>query len=239
MGKDGGMKTMKRSSGFVLGLLWLLIADVATAGDYTLVMGKAAAVCQHMLNLFNEDMKNFGELKYDQHEEFTSIDWTLALDDFCWRIHTAQFDIDNDGHEDVVLKHAACIRGILNDSLYIYAEGKNAPKDPPYFTSNVDVLKQASRVIGHFPHGQYDLRKLPKFREGTVEFYRYMGEPFYMNPFRFGGRYYLVLDDPFHFLNKGERRYTAVVQTDKHGNLNDVCYFAIKKFTRRDADVID
>ena len=137
--------------------LSFLMPTLALAESYTLVMGKAAAVCQHMLNLFNEDMKNFGELKYDQHEEFTSIDWTLVLDDFCWRTHTAQFDIDNDGHEDVVLKHAACIRGRLSDSLYIYAEGMNAPKSPPYFTSNVDVLKQASGVIGQFPHRTYDL----------------------------------------------------------------------------------
>ncbi|TKB65837.1 MAG: hypothetical protein E8D52_15690 [Nitrospira sp.] len=117
------MRQLRRSLIYIIAL-FLFVPTIAFAESYGLVMGKAAAVCQHMLNLFNEDMKNFGELKYDQHEEFTSIDWTLALDDFCWRIHTAQFDIDNDGHEDVVLKHAACIRGILNDSLYIYAEAR-------------------------------------------------------------------------------------------------------------------
>ena len=60
-----------------------------------------------------------------------------------------------------------------------------------------------------------------------------------MNPFRFGGRYYLVLDDPFHFLNKGQKRFTAIVRTDKQGHLTDLCYFATKTFMRRDADVID
>ena len=238
------MKTMKRSSGFVLGLLWLLIADVATAGDYTLVMGKAAAMCQHMLKIFNEDMKTFGELKYDQHEEFTAIDWTLALDDFCWRAHLAQFDIDNDGHDDTVLKHEACLRGVFTDTIYIYAEGKHAPLPPPHFNFNIgvakDVTKQASGLIGQFPHGQYELRKLPKFREGMAEFCHHIGGIARMNPFRFGGHYYLVLDNPFKQPPyDGGKRFTAIVRTDKQGHLTDLCYFATKKFTRRDADVID
>ena len=233
------MMTIKRPSGFLLGLLWLLIADVATAGGYTLVMGKAEAVCRHMLNLFNEDMKKFGELKYDQHEEFTSIDWTLALDDYCQRDQLAQFDIDNDGHEDTVLKHAACLRGVLNDTLFIYAEGKDAPQAPPRFVFDASVAKQASRVIGQFPRRTYDLRKLPTVREGPAEFNQRIGAPFHMNPFRFGGRYYLVLDDPFHFLNKGEKRFTAIVRADRQDHLTDLCYFATKTFMRRDADVID
>ncbi|MDH5639823.1 MAG: hypothetical protein OEY28_00910, partial [Nitrospira sp.] len=37
--KDGGMKNLRRGSGLVLGLLWVLIADVATAGDYVLLVG--------------------------------------------------------------------------------------------------------------------------------------------------------------------------------------------------------
>ncbi len=233
------MKKVKQSSGLLLGLMWVLIGDVARAGDYTLVMGKAEAVCKHMLSLFNEDMKNFGELKYDQHEEFTVIDWTLALDDYCQHDQLAQFDIDNDGHDDTVLKHAGCLRGVLNDSLFIYVEGKDAPQAPPRFVFDASVAKQASGVIGQFPHRTYELRKLPKFREGTAEFYQHIGAPFHMNPFRFGGRYYLVLDDPFHFLNKGQKRFTAIGHTDKQGHLTDICYFATRKFTRRDADAID
>jgi hypothetical protein len=212
---------------------------MALAESYTLVMGKAEAVCQHMLSLFNEDLKYFSELQYGQHEEFTAIEWTLALDDYCRRVEIAQFDIDSDGHDDTVLKYAGCLRGVLDDDLYIYGEGKNAPAAPPHFTFNVDVLKQASGLIGQFPHRMYELRKLPKFREGTAEFYHYIGAPLRLNPFQFGGRYYLVLDDPFHFLNKGEKRYTAIVRTDKHGHLNDVCYYATKTFTRRDADAIN
>ena len=219
--------------------LSLIVPTIAFAEAYSLVMGKAAAVCQHMLKLFNEDMKTFGELKYDQHEEFTAIEWTLADKDYCSRDQLAQFDIDNDGHDDTVLKNDGCLRGVLNDSLFIYAEGKHAPQLPPHFVFDASVARQASGVIGQFRHGAYELRRLPKFREGTAEFYHEIGDPFRMNPFRFEGRYYLVLDDPFHFLNKGEKRFTAIVQTDKQGHLTDLCYFATRTFIRRDADAID
>lgn len=47
------MKTMKRRSGVLLGLLWVLIADVATAGSYTLVVGRGIEVCQAYLRNLN------------------------------------------------------------------------------------------------------------------------------------------------------------------------------------------
>ncbi|MBY0248950.1 MAG: hypothetical protein K2Q17_14910 [Nitrospiraceae bacterium] len=233
------MKQRRKGSGLLLGLLWLLIADVATAGDYTLVVGKAAAVCQHMLKILSEDLKAFGELKYDQHEEFTAIEWTLALDDYCRRDQLAQFDIDNDGHDDTVLKNEGCLRGVLDDSIFIYTEGKNAPQPPPHFVFDVSVAKRASGLIGQFPQGRYELRKLPKFREGTAEFYRHVGGLFRMNPFRFSGRYYVVIDNPFQQPDKGGKRFTAIVSYEKDGHLTDVCYFATRTFIRRDADVID
>ncbi|MDH4187909.1 MAG: hypothetical protein OEV08_13025 [Nitrospira sp.] len=233
------MKHLRKGSGLVLGLLWLAIADIATAGDYTLVMGKAAAVCQHMLKLFNEDLKFFSELQYGAHEEFAAIEWTLANEDYCSRDQLAQFDINNDGHDDTVLKSEGCLRGVLDDNLFIYDGGKQAPQLPPHFVFDASVAKQASGVIGQFPHGQYELRKIPKFREGTTEFYQHIGGLFRLNPFRFGGKYYVVIDNPYQQPYKGGRRYTAIARYETNGHLTDLCYFATRTFIRRDADVIN
>lgn len=52
------MKTIKCPSGFVLGLLWLLIADVATAGSYTLFVGKGIEVCEAYLKNLNSFPKH-------------------------------------------------------------------------------------------------------------------------------------------------------------------------------------
>lgn len=52
------MKTMKRRSGVLLGLLWILIADVATAGSYTLVVGKGIEVCEAYFKNLNSFPKH-------------------------------------------------------------------------------------------------------------------------------------------------------------------------------------
>lgn len=40
------MKHLRKGSGLVLGLLWLLIADVATAGEYEIIHGKGQELCE-------------------------------------------------------------------------------------------------------------------------------------------------------------------------------------------------
>jgi hypothetical protein len=47
------MKQLRKGSGLVLGLLWLMIADVATAGEYVLVLGKGIEVCEAYLKNLN------------------------------------------------------------------------------------------------------------------------------------------------------------------------------------------
>lgn len=47
------MKSMRRGSGLVLGVLWLLMADLATAGDYVMVIGKGVEVCEAYLKNLN------------------------------------------------------------------------------------------------------------------------------------------------------------------------------------------
>jgi hypothetical protein len=44
---------MRRGSGLVLGMLWLLMADLATAGDYVMMIGKGVEVCEAYLKNLN------------------------------------------------------------------------------------------------------------------------------------------------------------------------------------------
>ena len=52
------MKNLRRGSGLVLGLLWVLIADLATAGDYVLLVGKGFEVCEAYLKNLNSFPKH-------------------------------------------------------------------------------------------------------------------------------------------------------------------------------------
>jgi hypothetical protein len=40
------MKNLRRVSGVMVSILWLLMADLATAGEYVLVLGKGIEVCE-------------------------------------------------------------------------------------------------------------------------------------------------------------------------------------------------
>jgi hypothetical protein len=71
------MKIIRRSSGFVLGLLWLLIADFATAGSYTLVVGKGIGEenkrCQEPLFRSRHELRGVYGATVARHPAISSI----------------------------------------------------------------------------------------------------------------------------------------------------------------------
>ena len=73
------MKSMRRGSSLALGVLWLLIADVATAGDYVLMLGKGIEVCEAYLknlNSFPDDPPMVCERKVNpKFSEFSKPIW--------------------------------------------------------------------------------------------------------------------------------------------------------------------
>src|SRR5437879_200851 len=113
----------------VLFSIVLLVATVgiAWAGKavYKLVMSKDKELCMSMLNLFNDDMKKYSDIRYDKHEIFSQVPWKvvdLGGDGHgCIFLKNATFDINNDGKEDLVLKTSMCLRDQLSDSLYIFS----------------------------------------------------------------------------------------------------------------------
>ncbi len=73
------MKRMRQGSGVALGILWLLMADLATAGDYVLVLGKGIEVCEAYLknlNSFPNDPPMVCERKVNpKFPEFSKPTW--------------------------------------------------------------------------------------------------------------------------------------------------------------------
>ena len=56
-------------------LIFFFLSSISFADEYVLVMSKDDNVCQHMLKLYNDDLKKYGEIKYSQHKEFNTIKW--------------------------------------------------------------------------------------------------------------------------------------------------------------------
>src|SRR3989442_11171344 len=78
-------------------------------------MSKDKELCTSMLKLFNEDMKKYGEIRYDQHEVFTRVSWqSVELEEdkgsffpYCSVVQKAKVDVNNDGQDERVINWSA------------------------------------------------------------------------------------------------------------------------------------
>ncbi|MDH5641651.1 MAG: hypothetical protein OEY28_10180 [Nitrospira sp.] len=73
------MKNLHRCVGFILGLLWLLIAGVAKAGDYEIIMGKGEELCEACLrNLLRQTAEEaVCDRRYAPELGFGQPDWNV------------------------------------------------------------------------------------------------------------------------------------------------------------------
>lgn len=218
--KEGGMT--KRVS-FVL--ILTLLASSCLADEYVLVMSKDDCVCRHMLQIYNEDLKEYGEIKYDQHEEFNAIKWgkqesyfeVILPDKTVLKEHDtliSRFDINNDGSPEIILKDEhRTLSSVDSDALYIFRE-----KDFADFKDKIVINEAfAKKAIGGWGNGVwgndsdenpfranvYWLRELPAFEVWTrptrpgkqIRNYYSLGGWFYFYPFVYQGKYFTSMHD--------------------------------------------
>ncbi len=94
---------------------------------YVLVMSKDHELCNHMLQLFNEDLESYGwdgSNFHDRHEEFKRIPWEKAryFVESDGRVsytdvEGALFDFNNDGTQDFVVHEKSSLSGMRADRL--------------------------------------------------------------------------------------------------------------------------
>lgn len=97
--------------------------------SYTLVMSKDDELCNHMLQLFNQDLKKYGwrgDEHQEEHEEFKRIPWQPArfssvIDGRTeYRdVEGALFDFNNDGVQDFIVRWKASLSNARADSLFM------------------------------------------------------------------------------------------------------------------------
>lgn len=101
--------------------------------SYTLVMSKDDELCNHMLQLFNQDIKKYGwkgDEHQEEHEEFKRILWKPARFSSVINgrveytaVEGALFDFNNDGVQDFVVRWKSSFSNARADSLNILDEG--------------------------------------------------------------------------------------------------------------------
>ncbi len=151
---------------FLLAAL-LFLPSLCLSDEYVLVMSKNDNVCQHMLNIYNGDLKKYGQVKYKLHKEFNWIKWTKKEIRFrpadapeqcenCTMVidaKIARFDINNDSKDEAIVYRKSMLSGYNIDVYDIFQ------------TSDLNMLDRV--VDGQ----QYSSRKLKSFdsNDGTPQ----------------------------------------------------------------------
>lgn len=227
--------------GILLVLILTFLSSISFADEYVLVMSKDDCACQHMLKLYNEDLRKYGNIKYDKHEEFNAIKWeekkyyttfpdgqkhypvskpgTLSI---------SRFDINNDGNDESIVKQEGFLKGILSESIY-YFKGKNVDyfKDDEFDAYLLFSKATGSVGTGAFDQNVYELKELPKISIGMIldkETYSHyaFGGHFYVNPFVFKGSYYIDMRQKQNIYSPYQ--WLVILKYDKHDQIQDICY---------------
>lgn len=199
----------------------LLTSGVAWAGKeaYRLVMSKDKELCEHVLGLFNADMKKYQAIRYQDHEEFKRIKWEPVvvkgekrMDPSCSVLQHAIFDANNDGYDDIVIKLSACFRDRLSDSFYVF------PKDSDVLTKLTPESYRALFEAQNKFDGErgYTLDELPL--EQTDGLKQAIAGVFTIHPFVFQQRTYISM-------TSFRQEWFVINQYLGKDNFKDACYF--------------
>lgn len=238
----------------ILVILNFVFPAFAFADEYVLVMSKDDNVCQYMLNLYNEDLKKYGQIDYDRHNEFKVIKWEKQKSYFQsqeakglkeYGTLISKFDINNDGVSEIIIKddHRA-VRGIESDGLYIFRE-----KDFNIFRDKIVISQEfADKTIGAwgwvfnkkpFEGNVYSLYELPPYKiwvdptpaKKKVKFYYSLGGWFYFYPFIYKGKYFTSMNDrlpdtaeKWRVPEYEEDKWEVIFQFTPDNQVEDVCY---------------
>lgn len=193
---------------------WLVMESSALASSagnsYTLEMSKDAKLCNAMLALYNEDMKAYKEIRYNQHEMFINIDWQFDDD---LDIEHAVFDINNDGKNELVIKIAWHLRGIRDETLYIFPAHSDVLSKLKPGPGGLHALSDNSVELFSSGNKIYVLKDLPKTPEDA-----WVGGLFVLYPFSWEGINYISMTDH-------TPRWIVIAKYKQAEELQDICYF--------------
>jgi hypothetical protein len=202
---------------------WLVMESSALASSdgesYTLVMSKDAKLCNAMLALYNEDMKAYKRIRYDQHEMFTNMWKPVDLHEAnyptyeCSQLWRGVFDIDNDGKNELVVKASGCMSGILTDGLFIYPDNSDVLSKLKPGAGGLHALFDNPNHLFSSGNQIYLLKDLPKTPEVA-----WVGGHFVLHPFIREGASYISMTDQ-------TPRWIVIAKYKQAEEMQEICYF--------------
>lgn len=184
--KEAGMKGIC----LFFAALVVFIPAVGCGGEYALVISKNHCLCQHLLHLYNNDIRQFGEVRYSLHKEFNWPEWkhqTISIVgvggvSYVQDAEIALFDINNDSRNEAIVHTEPSLSNSPTDQYDIFDYG-----DIAILNETVDgrvyykkVLKSFSSADGVpvniFDLREEDLKELPEELRFTLEAAKKRGE---------------------------------------------------------------
>ncbi|GMQ82929.1 MAG: hypothetical protein BMS9Abin05_2397 [Rhodothermia bacterium] len=96
-------------------------SDVAYADEYKLVYSKEDGLCNYARDVLNDDLKRNGFVASPLHDPFGDIKWTRMRNSYVNSFH-ATFDIDNDGHKEVVIRVSSSVNDVIETNMLLIYE---------------------------------------------------------------------------------------------------------------------
>lgn len=237
------MMRKRKTAGFLLGLLLVLGTSVATEAvapeqfKFILKWSQDKKLCPAITQVLSDEYNDHWIQDPPVHEWFVKWEPVRSLGEQfqdvsvfhetdCHVLRWAQFDIDNDGKSEIVIKLSGCLRGILSDTLSIFRN--DAPRSGIYDKLvNPSHINQEGLLEDLSYTGEwYELKKLPQFKDKSGRMQSHgIGGKVWIHPFMFGGQTYLNL----HGLS-GMHVIARYKPSEKRSPLlEDICYVDRRK----------
>lgn len=189
-------------------------------GLFKLDQSRNDKLCVSLGRIINDDIKEYGETRFDQHDEF--VKWRDVEevnidrgDERKYResVERADVDINNDGVVDQVIRTKWSMRGVLNDALDVF------PLDKQRIV--IATLLQPRKTV-MFNSGNFWMnRRIAKYGEGNYDWS--FDDVASINLFQQNGKTYIVAHDYASPRNSSSHMY--VFQLDKGYQPIDFCMF--------------
>lgn len=200
--------------------------DTVKSQQYKLLMSKDKKMCPLMLEIFNQDLKKYGQ-NGDYHqresEEFQSIPWTpiegQEKKEFGEPASKfALIDLNNDGIEDYVVKYGdCCFHNRYFSSVFML---NKSTKSLPYKQLAQSIGDATKDQISFVPGGLYKLEN----RETHIS-------PEIVEVFKYVGIHYIAMHESLE-MSLPDYGYAVIakytggkVTLENQAGLKDICYF--------------
>lgn len=234
-------------------LILVLLPSICLSDEFVLVMSKEDNLCQHMLKLYNEDLKKYGKIKYDEHEEFNWIKWEekqirLRPPSYPQNIEEIHaritfFDINNDLKNDVIVHRESMLSSQPMDVYEIFRyedlEMLNEIIDgSKYYTKTLKSFDSNAGVpVNIYDLSKADIKKLPERMKDYIAAAKKRGDKviFYVdgdkiNYLKHNNRFYISYEESNDHTYHGDGgQYSIISELLQDNTLKNQCLYLIKK----------